>query len=148
MASGLGRRPRLELRTAPSPTHPIIVEPIQPNAVGQVPPMSAMAQTVPEVTSAPVMSAASPRAADGPATEVVWPLPSQGLERARKIQQALHAAGHDPGPIDGKMGRLTQKAIREFQETHGLSVDGKVGPKTWAKLEPYWRDTTAAVDNE
>lgn len=35
---------------------------------------------------------------------------------------------------DGIFGKLTDEAVREFQKSHGLSVDGIVGPKTWAAL--------------
>ncbi len=31
-------------------------------------------------------------------------------------------------------GRRMQKIIRKFQKDHGLKVDGRVGPKTWAAL--------------
>ncbi|MBI4227930.1 MAG: peptidoglycan-binding protein [Candidatus Omnitrophica bacterium] len=73
-------------------------------------------------------------------------LPSDGPTRVKTIQQALQAAGYSPGAVDGRMGRQTQKAIREFQEAHGLGVDGKVGPRTWAKLGAYLQnpETSAA----
>jgi N-acetylmuramoyl-L-alanine amidase len=35
---------------------------------------------------------------------------------------------------DGIFGKLTDEAVREFQKSHGLSVDGIVGPKTWTAL--------------
>lgn len=35
---------------------------------------------------------------------------------------------------DGIFGKLTDEAVREFQKSHGLSVDGTVGPKTWTAL--------------
>lgn len=40
------------------------------------------------------------------------------------IQKALAAAGHDVGPIDGKLGRQTREAIRDFQIKTGLPADG------------------------
>jgi hypothetical protein len=52
----------------------------------------------------------------------------------REVQEALAAAGYNPGPIDGIRGRRTIAAIRQFQAAHGLQVDGIVGPKTGAKL--------------
>ncbi|MDD5347220.1 MAG: peptidoglycan-binding domain-containing protein [Candidatus Omnitrophica bacterium] len=55
----------------------------------------------------------------------------------RQIQTALRNAGFDPGSIDGKMGRMTRSAVRDFQKANGLSVDGKVGKKTWAVLSLY-----------
>jgi uncharacterized protein (TIGR02594 family) len=52
----------------------------------------------------------------------------------RDIQNALKAAGFDPGPIDGIRGRKTIAAIKQFQAANDLEVDGIVGPKTAAKL--------------
>jgi peptidoglycan hydrolase-like protein with peptidoglycan-binding domain len=57
--------------------------------------------------------------------------------RVREIQLALKAAGFDPGPVDGQLGTRTKTAIRDFQTANGLMADGKVGPKTWGKLESY-----------
>lgn len=36
--------------------------------------------------------------------------------------------------IDGSFGSATQSAVRTFQSKHNLTVDGCVGPKTWARL--------------
>ena len=36
---------------------------------------------------------------------------------------------------DGKFGPLTEEAVKEFQEAHGLVADGIVGAKTWAALK-------------
>lgn len=52
----------------------------------------------------------------------------------RAQQQALAAAGFDPGPIDGIRGRKTVAAIKAFQGARGLAVDGIVGPQTTAAL--------------
>jgi N-acetylmuramoyl-L-alanine amidase len=35
---------------------------------------------------------------------------------------------------DGIFGPLTEKAVKDFQKKNKLTVDGKVGPKTWSKL--------------
>lgn len=35
---------------------------------------------------------------------------------------------------DGIFGPLTKEAVKEFQKSNGLTVDGIVGAKTWAKL--------------
>jgi len=45
-------------------------------------------------------------------------------------QQWLEDLGFDPGPVDGKPGRKTQAALREFQKSRGLEADGVWGPKT------------------
>ncbi len=49
-----------------------------------------------------------------------------------QIQQALKAAGFDPGPVDGIRGPRTIAAIKAFQTARGLTVDGIVGPQTTA----------------
>lgn len=55
----------------------------------------------------------------------------------RQIQVALKNAGFEPGVIDGQMGRQTRQAIKAFQRANNLSVDGKVGRKTWSLLREY-----------
>ncbi len=53
----------------------------------------------------------------------------------RELQQALSAAGYEPGPADGTFGEQTEAAVVAFQEANGLAVDGRVGPETAAALE-------------
>ncbi|OGW74622.1 MAG: hypothetical protein A2Z72_06140 [Omnitrophica bacterium RBG_13_46_9] len=55
----------------------------------------------------------------------------------RQIQAALRNVGLYDGPIDGKIGKRTKKAIREFQNANGLTADGVVGKKTWLVLSGY-----------
>jgi lytic murein transglycosylase len=40
------------------------------------------------------------------------------------VQKALAVRGIDPGPIDGKLGRLTREAVRTAQMQLGLPADG------------------------
>ena len=43
--------------------------------------------------------------------------------------------GRKPGAgIDGAFGKMTDKAVRQFQKDEGLTVDGVVGPNTWNAL--------------
>lgn len=51
-----------------------------------------------------------------------------------QLQQRLNAHDHPGLKEDGDFGPLTDKAVRRFQQQHYLTVDGIVGPKTWAKL--------------
>ena len=55
----------------------------------------------------------------------------------KDIQIALKNAGYYAGPIDGKAGEKTKKAIQSFQKTNDLTPDGVVGQKTWARLKKY-----------
>ncbi|MEN9797846.1 MAG: hypothetical protein RL653_1542 [Pseudomonadota bacterium] len=52
-----------------------------------------------------------------------------------KLQQALTAAGYDPGPVDGEFGPQTRAAVVRFQRDAGLVVDGLVAAQTWRALE-------------
>ncbi|HPS19796.1 MAG TPA: peptidoglycan-binding domain-containing protein [Candidatus Omnitrophota bacterium] len=55
----------------------------------------------------------------------------------KNIQKALKKAGYYSGSVDGKIGRMTKKAVKDFQEANGLTADGVVGKKTWSKLKRY-----------
>ncbi|MBU4305117.1 MAG: peptidoglycan-binding protein [Candidatus Omnitrophica bacterium] len=66
---------------------------------------------------------------------------------AGDIQKALSNAGFSVGPIDGKIGPKTKKAIKDFQKQNNLTVDGIVGDKTWEKLKPYLGSTTTKNKN-
>ncbi len=52
----------------------------------------------------------------------------------RILQLSLQKQGLNVGPVDGIFGPLTQKALIQFQGSHGLDADGIAGPKTWAAL--------------
>ena len=54
--------------------------------------------------------------------------------RVEEIQEILKKAGFSPGPVDGRMGWQTRKAIRGFQETKGLKASGKVNQETRLEL--------------
>jgi len=62
------------------------------------------------------------------AEEKPWLRQGSGGDAVKELQRALGIA------VDGVFGRLTERAVREFQFTHDLPVDGVVGPQTWAKL--------------
>ena len=55
----------------------------------------------------------------------------------KQIQTALKNAGYFPGTVDGKMGKKTRRAIREFQKANNLQADGRVGKSTWLALKEY-----------
>lgn len=58
-------------------------------------------------------------------------------EQVKALQRLLHAMGYELGtknPIDGSFGTKTDAAVRAYQKTKGLTVDGIVGAKTWTSL--------------
>ena len=63
----------------------------------------------------------------------------------KDIQAALKNAGFYTGKVDGKIGKKTKEAIKEFQKVNGLKADGKVGPKTWDKLKTYLDPATGTT---
>lgn len=59
---------------------------------------------------------------------------SNAKARVRQIQQRLADLEYNVGPVDGDFGPKTDAAVRHFQMDAGLTVDGIVGPQTWAHL--------------
>src|SRR5882724_13467892 len=57
-----------------------------------------------------------------------------GGDAVRRIQLRLQALGLYRGAIDGLFGGGTQSAVKQFQRTNGLPIDGVVGPQTWQAL--------------
>lgn len=52
-------------------------------------------------------------------------------------QTMLNNKGYDLGVygVDGAYGSATERAVKQFQQDHGLAADGVIGPKTWEKLD-------------
>jgi hypothetical protein len=63
----------------------------------------------------------------------VYKMGSKGDE-VRKIQNRLKALEFYLGPVDGIFGGGTYAAVKAFQTSKGLGVDGVVGPETWKAL--------------
>ena len=60
--------------------------------------------------------------------------PNMRGEDVRWAQERLNELGYNCGTPDGIFGPNTDKAVKAFQRANGLSQDGDIGPKTWAKL--------------
>ncbi len=61
-----------------------------------------------------------------------------------EVQRALLAAGHNPGLIDGVPGANSRAAIRAFQASKALKVDGIAGLQTQAALARFSTPSRAA----
>lgn len=75
---------------------------------------------------------------EGPNTLAGCPLVKEGASGGitKLIQEYLIAHGYSCGSAgaDGKFGSKTEAAVRAYQKDHGLTIDGDVGPKTWASF--------------
>jgi membrane-bound lytic murein transglycosylase B len=57
------------------------------------------------------------------------------LAEVQELQRSLTAAGFDTDGTDGRVGRDTQRAVRDFQKKMGMSpADGYAGLKVLARL--------------
>jgi peptidoglycan hydrolase-like protein with peptidoglycan-binding domain len=56
----------------------------------------------------------------------------------RRLQRVFaRAKTLGPDSIDGVFGPETGQAVKDFQQSNGLTVDGIVGPVTWSHIHPY-----------
>lgn len=55
-------------------------------------------------------------------------------EDVKALQKRLGKLGYEIGVVDGIFGKMTQNAVKKFQQDKKLTVDGIVGPSTWKAL--------------
>ena len=69
----------------------------------------------------------SDRINGGPALRTAFPPDENGLRQTDRVemQKRLTRMGYDCGSVDGVFGPMTRAAIRGFQTSRGLPVDGK-----------------------
>ncbi|MDB5097209.1 MAG: penicillin-resistant DD-carboxypeptidase [Cyanobacteria bacterium RYN_339] len=139
-------------RRATAPVAPIV--PSRIPAAGQVP-TAAPILSVPRTTAAPTLDdiegknptgtlPTDSEAWGGPTTAAIAGGARMHINTVTDLQHALRSAGFDPGPIDGQMGPRTDAAIRAFQHSRGLKVDGAAGRRTLAALGSSDDDAPAA----
>ena len=66
-------------------------------------------------------------------------------EAVERLQRALVAAGYEID-VDGIFGKETEDSVKEFQQSNGLEVDGKVGPDTLEALGVAEGDTSFDIN--
>lgn len=67
--------------------------------------------------------------------------PQSGVQRVglssdqvRAVQQNLADRGYDTGQVDGRWGKRTQQALRDFQRDQNMQANGRPDPQTLAAL--------------
>ena len=55
-------------------------------------------------------------------------------EEIKSIQKSLNDKGYDAGPADGVLGTRTRAAIRQYQASEKLTVNGRLDAETAGKL--------------
>ena len=72
---------------------------------------------------------------------------SAGMD-VEDLQQRLNALGYPCGVPDGLFGTKTLLAVKAFQSENGLTMDGVVGPATWAALDDAEAGKTTDGSND
>lgn len=101
---------------------PSTVQPSQNNS-----PSTNTLPSTPSTNSTPSLSQYSPNQAP------ILSVGSQG-QAVRDVQALLSQQGLYKNAPDGIYGAQTQAAVRQFQQSQNLAVDGIVGPQTWGAM--------------
>jgi peptidoglycan hydrolase-like protein with peptidoglycan-binding domain len=67
-------------------------------------------------------------------SEPVLRIGSTGLP-VRRAQKRMSLVGFDVGGVDGRYGTKTESVVKELQQRSQVTVDGVVGPQTWAIID-------------
>lgn len=86
--------------------------------------------------SDPSPSQPAPKPQPTSGDDLVFPVLKVGSrgQQVRNLQGLLHAAGRNPGRIDGVYGETTRRVVSEYQRAAGLTVDGMAGTNTFRTL--------------
>lgn len=94
---------------------------------------SGTATSTPTPTPTPTSTSASSSSGSSSGTYATLRYGDSG-SAVKAMQQALTDLGYEPGSVDGKFGRGTQAAVKQFQKNNNLMVDGLAGNKTLTLL--------------
>lgn len=108
---------------APKPDKPAVSKPAAPPA-----------QPKPPVVVAPAAPSPLAQAVNAAAFDPAAATPEAKQAYLTRAQVLLDRAHFSPGVIDGREGSNLTLALSAFQETHRLTVDGKLSPATWDAL--------------
>lgn len=89
--------------------------------------------------------------AQNPESEVLYLEQGSRGTSVRSLQQRLRTLGYYQGEINGVFNADTKEAVMRFQQAQGLTVDGVVGPRTFAQLgnaQPATPRTAPSPPNE
>jgi peptidoglycan hydrolase-like protein with peptidoglycan-binding domain len=67
-------------------------------------------------------------------SEPVLRIGSTGLP-VRRAQKRMSLVGFDVGGVDGRYGAKTESAVKDLQQRFQVTIDGVVGPQTWAIID-------------
>ena len=112
---------------------PAPVPPDSPSPVTNVPPpatnVADTAAVEPAATQAPPATDSQPAPAEVASSES--PLQSDAV---REIQTRLRSLGFNPGPVDGTAGRLTEVAVRRYQQARSQPQTGEIDRRLLEQL--------------
>jgi peptidoglycan hydrolase-like protein with peptidoglycan-binding domain len=77
-------------------------------------------------------------------SEPVLRIGSIGLP-VRRAQRRMSLVGFDVGGVDGRYGGKTESAVKDLQQRFQVTIDGVVGPQTWAIIDAL-EDEGAIID--
>jgi len=122
-------RPNWKVKSAA----PVAVKPVAAQPVAPAPVVAP--QPAAPVAAAPVAPVA-PQAAPAPAPAKIKNPGYKGtyIKRGSKGVEVQYIQQQTKVAITGNFDVATDRAVKALQKKHGLTVDGIVGPKTWAKL--------------
>lgn len=65
--------------------------------------------------------------------------PSAADPTVKEVQQTLADLGYAPGPVDGAMGRETERAVTAFQRDRKLAANGRITPELLEEMRSVTR---------